>query len=140
PRCTSTPTPITPANPTPSATPVSTPVATETSTPSLSSNSTATTKTYTLSLHDALPISNTTAIAIPDSGAAAPYPSTINVTGMNGTLRNTSLKSKNLSNGYAGDVAMMIVGPGGQALRLMENAGTGQTTNSNLTFADYAAV
>ena len=83
---------------------------------------------------------NTTAIAIPDSGAAAPYPSTINVTGTSGTVTNVTVKLKNLSHTWGNDVDVLLVGPGGQKMRLMENAGTGATTNSTLTFSDSAAV
>ena len=45
---------------------------------------------------------------------------------------------KNLNHGWAGDVDVLLVGPSGQTLRLMENACSGQTINSNLTFSDNA--
>ena len=50
------------------------------------------------------------------------------------------MKLKNLSHTWGNDVDVLLVGPGGQKMRLMENAGTGSTTNATLTFSDTAAV
>jgi subtilisin-like proprotein convertase family protein len=81
---------------------------------------------------------NAAAITIPDSGAATPYPSTINVTGMSGTITNVAVTLKGFSHTWANDVDVLLAGPGGQAIRLMENAGTGPTVNANLTFTNGA--
>jgi subtilisin-like proprotein convertase family protein len=55
---------------------------------------------------------------------------------MNGTVVYVTVKLKNFSHTWANDVDVLLVGPGGQTLRLMENAGTGPTYNSTLTFSD----
>ena len=57
---------------------------------------------------------------------------------MSGTVSYVTVTLKNLNHGWAGDVDVLLVGPSGQTLRLMENACSGQTINSNLTFSDNA--
>ena len=54
-------------------------------------------------------------------------------------MTKVTVKLKNLSHTWGNDVDVLLVGPGGQKMRLMENAGTGTTTNSTLTFSDTAA-
>ncbi|MBI3852514.1 MAG: hypothetical protein HY298_19830, partial [Verrucomicrobia bacterium] len=82
---------------------------------------------------------NSAAIVIPDSGAGAPYPSLINVSGMGGTITNVVLRLNGFSHTWGNDVDVLLVGPGGQTMRVMENAGTGPTVNANLTFSNSAA-
>src|SRR6185436_6994712 len=41
--------------------------------------------------------SNATSVTIPDSGAGTPYPSTINVSGVSGTVSKVTVKLNNLS-------------------------------------------
>src|SRR5439155_713191 len=88
----------------------------------------------TPTLTDTKSFTNAVAITIPDSGAATPYPSVINVSGMGGTISSMTLTLRNLSHTWGNDIDALLVGPGGQAMRVMENAGTGPTANNaNLT-------
>lgn len=71
--------------------------------------------------------SNTTAIVIPDGdgtfGPAAPYPSTILVTGLPTDLESVTVRLTNLSHTWPDDLAVLLVGPGGQHTLLMSRAG-----------------
>jgi len=83
---------------------------------------------------------NTTAIAIVDASAGSPYPSVINVTGLGGTVTNVTLTLRSLSHEWGRDIDALLVGPGGQKLMFMSDAGTEATvTNGNLTFSASAA-
>ena len=53
-------------------------------------------------------------ITIPSVGAAAPYPSVINVGGMGGTISNVTVTLNSLGHGWGDDVDVLLVGPGGQ--------------------------
>src|SRR5438128_9201130 len=59
---------------------------------------------------------------------------------MGGSVSKVVVTLKDFHPKWAGDVNVLLVGPSGQAMRLMENAGTGQTSHSDLTFSDDAAV
>ena len=136
--CNVTPSPIPSATPIPTATPPPpTPPATPSPLPSVTPTPGATppptpcgTTTF----------SNSTAISIPDSGAAAPYPSNITVAGMGGTVTNVSVRLKNLAHTFPGDIDVMLVGPGGQNAVIMSDVG-GSTpvTGVTLTLTDAAA-
>ena len=95
----------------------------------VSAASSATTKSFT----------NTTAITIPDQGAGTPYPSVINVTGMGSTISNVTVTLRNLNQTWASDVDVLLVGPGGQKVMLMSDAGNGAANNVTLTLSDAAA-
>jgi hypothetical protein len=82
---------------------------------------------------------NTTAIMIPDSGVGTPYPSVINVSGMGGTISNLTVTLSNLTHVNASDVDVLLVGPTGQKLVLMSDAGSGNADNVTLTLSDAAA-
>jgi subtilisin-like proprotein convertase family protein len=82
---------------------------------------------------------NTKAIVIPDSGAATPYPSTIDVDGLVGKISKISVTLTNFAHRYPADVGVLLVSPAGQKIVLMNKAGGGApVTNVNLTF-DQAA-
>ncbi len=83
---------------------------------------------------------NTTSIVIPDSGASAPYPSVINVAGLDGTLGNVTVTLRNLTHTWTRDIDVLLVGPGGQALILCSDAGNGGVNNVTFTLADSAAL
>jgi len=89
--------------------------------------------------------SNTSAIQIPDSGAANPYPSEINVQGLSGTVSDVNVKLNGYSHGFPDDVAVQVVGPDGTSVLLMSDVGGpplfGSTPVSgiNLTLDDEAA-
>ncbi len=82
---------------------------------------------------------NSTAIVIPDSGPATPYPATIVVSGLTGYTSKVTATISNLTHQFPNDVQALLVGPTGQKAVLM--AGTGgpySITNVTLTFDDTA--
>ncbi|MCM3871575.1 MAG: S8 family serine peptidase, partial [Pyrinomonadaceae bacterium] len=107
------------------------------------------TKTFVLGV-----VSNSTttfatpgAITIPASGTGAstgapatPYPSNITVAGVVGTVSKVTVTLKNMNHTFPDDVDVLLVGPGGQKLLLMSDAGgTGDIVNNTYTFDDAAA-
>jgi subtilisin-like proprotein convertase family protein len=77
--------------------------------------------------------SNTAAIQIPDSGQATPYPSEIEVSGLNrGKIRDVNLSLNSFSHTHPDDVDVLLVGPQGQNAIVMSDAGGG-TNVSNIT-------
>ncbi len=91
--------------------------------------------------------SNPGAIVIPGAGTGAatgapanPYPSTINVAGILGTVSKVTAQLINYNHTFPSDVDVLLVGPGGQKMLLMSDAGGGtDAVNVNLTFDDAAA-
>jgi len=90
--------------------------------------------------------SNTTAILVPalqpifTSGTASPYPSNINVAGVAGTVTKVTVTLNNLNHTFPDDVDVLLVGPGGQRVLLMSDAGgSPDVVNVTLTFDDAAA-
>jgi uncharacterized repeat protein (TIGR01451 family) len=84
--------------------------------------------------------SNTADIVIPDFGAAAPYPSTINVSGVTGLIGKLTVTMTNVNHTFPDDVDILLVGPAGQTTLLMSHAGdSGVLTGVALTFDDAAA-
>jgi hypothetical protein len=84
--------------------------------------------------------SNTLPIQINDNGNANPYPSTINVVGLHGTIRAISIRLNNLSHGFPLDIDAVLVGPGGQAFLFMSDVGANvAVSNVTLTFSDDGA-
>ena len=80
------------------------------------------------------------AITIPSSGSGTPYPSSINVTGLTGTVLKVTATLTGYSHGFSDDVDVLLVGPAGQKVLLMSDAGGGGApSNINLTFDDAAA-
>ncbi len=83
---------------------------------------------------------NTTATTIPSFGAATPYPSVINVANLGGIITKVTVTLSNLSHTYPGDLDVLLVGPDGQKVMLMSDAGSSDNlVGVNLTFADAAA-
>lgn len=79
------------------------------------------------------------AITIRDNQVAAPYPSTIAVAGLAGTIEKVTVRLDGLTHTYPDDIDLLLVGPGGQAVMLMSDAGGGaNVSNMPLTF-DSAA-
>ena len=87
--------------------------------------------------------SNNTPISIPgigDSGPGAPYPSTVNVSGFTGTITKLTLSLTGLTHAYPEDLNLLLVGPGGQTVLFMSDAGGLFDINGvNLTLGDAAA-
>jgi subtilisin-like proprotein convertase family protein len=83
------------------------------------------------------PFSNTSPITIPLNGVANPYPSTLAVSGLNGVISNVTVTVRGLSHTYPDDVGLLLVGPTGAKVELMDGAGdTAAASNLTLTFAD----
>ena len=73
-------------------------------------------------------------------GTGNPYPSTINVSGVPGVLTNVTAKLSKLSHPFPEDLDILLVGPGGQNVMLMSDAGgLHSISNVNLTFDDSSA-
>lgn len=68
-------------------------------------------------------VANTTAITIPDSGNANPYPSTINVSGAGTSITGLKVKIKNTTHGCAKDLDVLLVGPTGTKTTLFSDNG-----------------
>jgi subtilisin-like proprotein convertase family protein len=83
------------------------------------------------------PFANPASISIPNSGAATPYPSSINVSGISGTVTKVTASISGLSHTFPGDVDILLAGPAGQRIILMSDVGSGtDAINANLTFDD----
>jgi len=85
---------------------------------------------------------NTGPITIPGTGVngnAGPYPSNIFVTGFGGTVGKVMVSLKNVSHSFAGDIDALLVGPAGQNLALVSDAGTSAVSNVTVNFDDAAA-
>jgi subtilisin-like proprotein convertase family protein len=88
---------------------------------------------------------NPSTITIPDTplgsgtSIAAPYPSTIEVSGLSNDILDVNLTLKGLSHELSDDVDVLVVGPQGQSVLVMSDVG-GVSTSSGvtLTFDDAA--
>src|SRR5262245_6575848 len=88
--------------------------------------------------------SNSTPIIIPATGGgdpagapSNPYPSTINVSGLNGTITRVTAQLLDYNHVSPDDVDVLLVGPGGQKILLMSDVGgSGSANHVNLTFDD----
>jgi subtilisin-like proprotein convertase family protein len=80
-------------------------------------------------------------IVIPTfGGKATPYPSSIDVTGLSGTISKVSVTLMRLSHTYPDDLDLLLVGPEGENLIIMSDAG-GSTDQVGVTITlDDAAV
>ena len=83
--------------------------------------------------------SNTAPITINDNASATPYPSTITL-GSFGAL-DVNVVITGLTHGFPEDIGILLVGPGGQKVVLMNNTGgiNPITVPINITFDDQAA-
>jgi len=82
---------------------------------------------------------NINPITIPVSGATTPYPSTIEVSGS--VVTKVSVALNGFTHSYPADVDVLLVGPGGERVMLMSDAGGGAAnavTDINLTFSPTA--
>ena len=83
---------------------------------------------------------NGAAITIPDSGAATPYPSTINVSGLTGLVSKVTVTLTGMNHTFPDDVDILLVSPSGKSVLLMSDTGGSlDLVNVNLTFDDAAA-
>jgi subtilisin-like proprotein convertase family protein len=83
--------------------------------------------------------SNSGSIAILDDAHAAPYPSTINATGLAGNVQKVTATLHGFTHTYADDIAVLLVGPSGANSTLMGNVGGSADTGViDLTFDQSA--
>ncbi len=87
--------------------------------------------------------SNPASITIPATdtdGPANPYPSTISVSGLSGTITQVTVTLNSVSHTYPGDLYVLLVSPGGHTTLLMADAGENpDIVLGTLTFDDFAA-
>lgn len=83
---------------------------------------------------------NSTRITLNDNASASPYPSTIAISGMAGTISKVTATLRGFTHTWPSDVDIILVSPGGQAVSLMGAAGGGTSVSgATLTFDDDAA-
>ncbi len=82
---------------------------------------------------------NQDSVTILDKSPAATYPSTINVSGMQGRVSRVSVSLIGLAHGYPKDLDILLVSPTGESVLLLSDAGGDSgVTNINLTFNESA--
>ena len=80
---------------------------------------------------------NSAPIAIPSSGTATPYPSNISVSGVAGAVDKVTVSIYGFAHTYPSDVKVLVVGPAGQAVVVLQGRGGGtDITGVNLTFSE----
>ena len=88
--------------------------------------------------------SNPSPLAVADAaspvapGKATPYPSTITVSGLTSALYKMTVAISNVSHTFAKDFDVLLVGPRGQNVMLMSDAGGAALAGVNLVFDDAA--
>ncbi len=84
-----------------------------------------------------------TSIAIPateTNGPGSPYPSTITVSGLTGSITKVTVTLKGYNHTFPDDVDVLLVGPTGQNTLIMSDVGGGNdAVNATLTFDDAAS-
>lgn len=82
---------------------------------------------------------NSSTVAIPDNGSAALYPTQIVVQGLPANPSRVTVSLHGLTHTYPDDLDVLLVGPQGQAVLLMSDAGGGyDLSDVTLTFDDTA--
>ena len=91
----------------------------------------------------AIVIRDTPRLTSPAMTTASLYPAPVTVSGMTGTISKVVVKVNGLTHTFARDIDMILVGPGGQKVMLMSDAGGNLPINNGiaatLTFDDAAA-
>lgn len=78
-------------------------------------------------------------IAIPDSGAAFPYPSAIAISDVTNQVVKMTVTLNNINHTWPADLDILLVGPEGQNVLLMSDAGgSSDLINTTVTFDDDA--
>ncbi len=78
-------------------------------------------------------------IAVNDNVPATPYPANLVVSGLDGTIQSLAVRLNGVSHTFPGDLEVVLVGPGGQRVRLWSDAGgTTDLSNATVTFRDGA--
>lgn len=88
--------------------------------------------TLTVLVDDTFPIFfNWTPIMIRDNSFGAPYPSTIDVPGIAGKLSKVAVSVYGLKHSFSSDVGLLLAGPQGQNVVLMNRAGAGWSVDGS---------
>ncbi len=83
-------------------------------------------------------VSNPTPIAIPSTGTASPYPSSVSIAGLAGSVTDLNVTIHNFSHTFPNDVGIVLVGPTGTSLLLQDGAGDDpDMVNVTYTFTDF---
>lgn len=84
---------------------------------------------------------NTSSITLNGIGPGSPYPATINISGGPNIIGRVRVTLFDVSHNFADDIDVLLVGPAGQNIILMADAGgtTGLTSPSTPTFVDSAS-
>ena len=83
---------------------------------------------------------NTNSISIPVSGAAAPYPSDVEIANFEGVVTDVQVSLMNFTHNSPDDVDLMLVAPNGKKVILMSDVGgANPVTNLNLLISDTAS-
>lgn len=83
--------------------------------------------------------SSSGAVTIPSSGAASPYPSVINVSGLAGALERVTVRLDGLVHTWGDDLDILLVAPDGSGVVLMSDTGGGESyAGHSLIFDDLA--
>ena len=99
-------------------------------------------QTYTLGEMTAVTVTNanTAAITINDDTTASPYPSTINVSGLAGTVTKVTVTLAGFAHTYPDDIDVVVTSPDGRRVALMGAVGGGTAVSGlTVTFDDDAA-
>ena len=81
-----------------------------------------------------------TQIVINDGSKATPYPSTINVAGLSGTITSLKVTLRNINHTWPDDIDILLVGPTGAKTILMSDVGGfSDVSNLSLTFSSTAS-
>ncbi len=98
------------------------------------------TTTYTFPLGKPDSFSNTASIAIYDNVSATPYPSTLTVSGITGSVSRATVTLRGFTHTSPADVDVLLVGPGGQHALVQSDLGNNiGVSGITLTFDDLAA-
>jgi uncharacterized repeat protein (TIGR01451 family) len=82
------------------------------------------TVTFTFILPGIVTFSNAASITINDNTKASPYPSALVVSNVTGLVGNVSVTLVNVNHTFPDDIDMLLVGPGGQKVVIMSDAGS----------------
>jgi uncharacterized repeat protein (TIGR01451 family) len=95
---------------------------------------------FTFNLPSTVSFANTNFILIPEQGAATPYPSVINISGVTGYVHTVTVTLHGLTHSFPRDVNVLLVNPAGASTLVQSHAGGGYgVTNVTLTFDDAAS-
>lgn len=83
--------------------------------------------------------SNNASIAIPEGGAANPYPSVINVSNVPTQLAKVTVRLNQLGHTFPSDIDILLVGPQGQTAMIMSDVGGANAINGVTLLLDDAA-